>query len=285
MTFAASRKSDEDIINSGSNIPAQVTGSTHLDSTPSSNTRIASPNTSSTTVDSATVSEPLGEINVDSTITVGDVNKIIECLKTNTLAPSRLMHLVNRLVPFAKSIPGTTLAFKDARKKLYSIVSSPVYDGKPFRWFVTMSNADKYEEYLYRWILNDGNGNVLDFNGTTLVGDDAETFLRSLTKTQRTKLLRDHPAMATRSFMIKQALIMRYIVNEDSTFGNYHDHWARIEFQRSLSAHIHMLISVHDEGLGAIQVQQGELSSQLADLIKKTCTAQVLHCYHLVKPH
>ena len=213
-----------------------------------------------------------------SQITVGDINKIIDCLRNNTLAPARLMHLVNRLVPFAKSLPGTALAFKNERKQLHSRIASPIYEDKPWRWFITMSNADKFEEYLYRWIFNDGNGDVRDFDNNVLTGEHAESFLRQLTKAQRTKALRDHPAMATRSFMIKQALIMKYIIIEDASFGRYHDHWARIEFQRSLSAHIHMLLSVYDdEGLGELKIEQGKLTEKLAELLNRTSTAEVLY--------
>ena len=76
--------------------------------------------------------------------------------------------------------------------------------------------------------------------------------------------------------MIKQTLIMKYIIIEDSSFGRYHDHWARIEFQRSLSAHIHMLISVYDdEGISELKIEQGKLSETLAELLNRTTTAEV----------
>ena len=220
------------------------------------------------------------QINVDTCsnkldITVGDINKIIDCLNNNSQAPERLMHLVNRLVPFAMALPGTALAFKNERKILQSMVGSPLYLSKPWRWFVTMSNIDKFEEYLYRWIFNDGNGNVRDGEGHIYTGEAAETFLRELTKAQRTIALRDHPAIATRSFMIKQALIMKYIIIEDSTFGNYFDHWARVEFQRSLSAHIHMLISVDNDGIDELFDEHGNLTRELAELVERTCTAKV----------
>lgn len=235
------------------------------------------PSTITPTVNSTEVTiDELTTRTIEPQITVGDVNKIIECLRNNTLAPVRLMHLVNRLVPFAKSVPGSSLAFKNERKLLHSRIASPVYEDKPWRWFVTMSNADKYEEYLYRWAFNDGNGGVSDFNDNILSGEEAELFLRQLTKAERTKVLREHPVLATRSFMIKQALIMTYIIIEDSSFGRYHDHWARIEFQRSLSAHIHMLISVYDdEGIGELKIQQGKLSETLAGLLNRTTTAEV----------
>ena len=277
MTFAAQKKDlKEQTVAGDETTTSNLSSATHCPTEHLSSHAMHSvitPNKDSTGViidESQTLKPPQ--------ITVGDVNKIIDCLRNNTPAPVSLMHLVNRLVPFAKSVPGSALAFKFERKQLHSRIASPIYEDAPWRWFVTMSNADKFEEYLYRWIFNDGNGDVKDFDGNVLSGENAESFLRQLTKAQRAKVLRDHPAMATRSFMIKQALIMKYIIIENRSFGRYHDHWARIEFQRSLSAHIHMLISVYDdEGLGELKIEQGKLTEKLASLLNLTATAEVLN--------
>ena len=210
------------------------------------------------------------------TVTVGDINKIVDCLQNNTVAPARLMRLVNRLVPYAKSIPGTPLAFKNERKQLYSIVASPLYEGKPWRWFVTFSNADLYEEYIYRMINSDYNGNVRITSGQVLGKEEGELYLRSLTKEQRQQMLRRHPALAARSYMIKQELIMKYIVEANGTFGKLNDHWIRVEFQRSLNAHLHMILSVYDEERIDSLVQHGQrLTEKLSALLKTKCTAQV----------
>jgi hypothetical protein len=90
------------------------------------------------------------------------------------------MNLVNRLTPFSRAVPGTSLAFREERKRLYSIVGSPIYQGKPWRWFVTFSNADIFEEYIYRMIFNDGNGNIVNESGEILSGEEGESFLRNL---------------------------------------------------------------------------------------------------------
>ena len=79
---------------------------------------------SSSTTSNATM--PANHASVQPTVTVGEIEQIVACLKNNTAAPERLMHLVNRLVPFAKSLPGTPLAFKNAKKELHSIVASPL---------------------------------------------------------------------------------------------------------------------------------------------------------------
>jgi len=219
-------------------------------------------------------------------VTVQDIDTILSCLKLNTEAPARLMHLVNRLVPFAKAIPGTSLAFKNEKKQLHSIVASPLYntegDKKPWRWFVTFSNADLFEEYIFRMIFSDGNGNVINFDGVTLTGEAAEAFLRGLTKVDRAKVLREHPALATRSYMIKQELIMKYIVDGDQACGGkVFDHWIRVEFQRSLNAHMHIILSVYDATNVEKMVVAGQrLAEGLVSLLKTTCTAEVshLHC-------
>jgi len=64
-------------------------------------------------------------INNDN-ITVQDIDTILSCLKLNTAAPARLMHLVNRLVPFAKAIPGTSLAFKNEIITIIFIITSVI---------------------------------------------------------------------------------------------------------------------------------------------------------------
>ena len=218
-------------------------------------------------------------------VTVQDIDTILSCLKLNTEAPARLMHLVNRLVPFAKAIPGTSLAFKNEKKQLHSIVASPLYntqgDKKPWRWFVTFSNADLFEEYIFRMIFSDGNGNILNFDGVTLKGEAAEAFLRGLTKVDRAKVLREHPALATRSYMIKQELIMKYIVDGDQACGGkVFDHWIRVEFQRSLNAHMHIILSVYDATNVEKMVVAGQrLAKGLVSLLKTTCTAEVSHFY------
>ena len=229
---------------------------------------------------------PQPTVTNSDTITVQDIDTILSCLKLNTDAPARLMHLVNRLVPFAKAIPGTSLAFKNEKKQLHSIVASPLYntkgDKKPWRWFVTFSNADLFEEYIFRMIFSDGNGNVVNYNGETLTGNAAEVFLRELTKADRAKVLRDHPALATRSYMIKQELIMKYIVEGDEACGGkVFDHWIRVEFQRSLNAHLHIILSVYDDHKVKKMIEAGQrLAEGLVSLLKTTCTAEVSCHWH-----
>ena len=229
---------------------------------------------------------PQPTVTNSDTITVQDIDTILSCLKLNTDAPARLMHLVNRLVPFAKAIPGTSLAFKNEKKQLHSIVASPLYntegDKKPWRWFVTFSNADLFEEYIFRMIFSDGNGNVVNYNGETLTGNAAEVFLRELTKADRAKVLRDHPALATRSYMIKQELIMKYIVEGDEACGGkVFDHWIRVEFQRSLNAHLHIILSVYDDHKVEKMIEAGQrLAEGLVSLLRTTCTAEVSCHWH-----
>ena len=216
-------------------------------------------------------------------MTVGDINSILSCLKNNTIAPKRLHRLVNRLVPFAKSIPGTSLAFKNEKKRLHSIVASPLYDGKPWRWFVTFSNADLFEEYLYRMICSDFNGEVKDEKGNIIYGEAGQDYLRALDVPQRRKLLRDHPALAARSYVLKQDLIMKYIVGGDKTFGHLEDSWIRVEFQRSLNAHLHIILSVRDEEHVEDLAKSGMLLAEgLAKLLKSTCTAEVSMHFYLI---
>jgi hypothetical protein len=125
-------------------------------------------------------------------------------------------------------------------------------------------------------ICSDGNGNVKTLAGVTLAGEEAEAYLRSLTLAERTAQLRMHPALATRSYMIKQQLIMKYIVEAQEIFGKVVDPWIRVEFQRSLNAHLHIILSVHDDSnLERLALVGQRLSDDLATLLKTTCTAEV----------
>ena len=126
-------------------------------------------------------------------ITVAQVEKVFECLKGRKIPDEEVRKLINRLVPFSKSIPGTNVYFKNEQKKLMSIIASPVYKDHPWTWFVTMSNADIFEEYIYRILYSDGNGIAVD--GHT-----------QLSRTERAALLRVNPALASRTFMLKQEL-------------------------------------------------------------------------------
>ena len=93
-----------------------------------------------------------------SKLTVEQVQKVVDCLREKRIPDKEIQQLINRLVPFAKSLPGSNLFFKNEQKKLQSIIGSPVYKDSPWKWFVTMSNVDIYEEYIYRILYSDENG-------------------------------------------------------------------------------------------------------------------------------
>ena len=174
-------------------------------------------------------------------LSIGQLEKVYECLKTRQITDREVQRLLSRLVPFSKSAPGTNAYFKNEQKKLQSILGSPLYQTNPWSWFVTMSNADIFEEYIYRILHSDSNG-------------IASPGYEDLNRSQRAKLLRDHPAVAVRTFMMKQMLLLDYIMNSKSKpLGEVDDYWIRVEFQRSWNAHLHYLLSVRGRpGLGCL---------------------------------
>jgi Helitron helicase-like domain at N-terminus len=219
---------------------------------------------------------PASNVEVEQ-VTIKQINDILEALKNNSAVPTNLMYLVNRLVPFARSLPGTPLAFKNEKKKLHAIISSPIYDEASWRLFITFSNADLFAEYIYRIINTDGNGNVKDEWGYVLDKEAGDEFLRKLSKPARMNQLGSNPAIACRTFMIKQELIMRHIIKKYKIFGEVFDSWGRIEFQRSLNAHLHMILSIKNpEKLNELVEGGCKLSEVLAETTNMKVTVQLV---------
>ena len=75
-----------------------------------------------------------------------------------------------------------------------------------------MGNCDLYEEHLFRCIFNDGNGNVVDYDGNVLPDLEGKQFLRDLTKAKRGQLLSRFPAFAVRMFKIKIEIILNDVL-------------------------------------------------------------------------
>ena len=210
-------------------------------------------------------------------VTIKQINDILEALKNNTAVPTNLMYLVNRLVPYARSVPGTSLCFKNEKKKLHSIISSPIYTDALWRFFITFSNADIFAEYIYRIINTDGNGNIRNEWGDVLDKESGETYLRQLNRAERMKQLGASPAIACRTFMIKQELIMKHIIKKYKIFGEAFDSWGRIEFQRSLNAHLHMILSIKNpEKLNELVEGGSKLSEVLAKTTNMNVTVQLV---------
>ena len=93
-----------------------------------------------------------------------------------------------------------------------------------------MSNVHIFEDYLYRILFSDANS-------------VCKERYESLTRIERARLLRDNPALASRTFMLKQTILLDYMIKSE-LFGEIDAFWIRTEFQRSLNAHLHMLLSI-----------------------------------------
>ena len=198
-------------------------------------------------------------------ITVAQVEKVFECLKGRKIPDEEVRKLINRLVPFSKSIPGTNVYFKNEQKKLMSIIASPVYKDHPWTWFVTMSNADIFEEYIDRILYSDGNGIAVD--GHT-----------QLSRTERAALLRVNPALASRTFMLKQELLLDYIRNSKGLpLGPIEDIWVRVEFQRSWNAHLHYILSMRGSGNVGNLLDSENVSINIYSIISHRYTYYLPH--------
>jgi len=216
-----------------------------------------------------------------NTVTVADITELRDCLANNATPSSHLMRLVNRLSVYAHPLPGTSLYMKQERKFLHSVISSPIYDKNPWIHFISLGNCDLYEEHLFRCIFNDGNGNVVDFDGNILSEMDGKRFLKDITKAKRGQLLSRYPAFAIRMFKIKMEIILNDVLGgKDGSLGDQFDYWARLEFSRSENAHMHVLQSIRN-GLRcgdniAISKDSERLIPELNEMIKATCTAKLI---------
>jgi hypothetical protein len=140
---------------------------------------------------------------------------------------NKINKLISRLVPYAKSLTGSSLQIMHEKLNLMAMVSSPVINNTAvWRWFLTFAYADLYESRLFELIVNDANYQMSI--------EEREELVANLTSTDRSAMLRDHPALAARIFDSKITCIFDHVLmGQAKPFGDIVDFWIRIEVKNN----------------------------------------------------
>ena len=177
------------------------------------------------------------------------------------------------MVPYSSGLKGTSLHMAKEKNKLLSLVGSPLLkiDGTS-RWFITMAQADVYEPRLYEICLDDNSGQ----ENHNWCWSERQKIAKQLTKEEREKILKRHPALTARMFDLKQSCIWDCIINgKHQPLGKIIDTWRRIEFQLRGTPHSHGMACVIHDGILAEFFDEAdeEQISKIAKIVDNTVTA------------
>lgn len=98
---------------------------------------------------------------IDLAPTVGEINEVIDFFQRNNSqtidniidddsTPEAIRKLINRLVPYSKSLQGTKMHIMHERAKLMAMLPSPlITTDNTWRYFITFAPADVYDPRLY----------------------------------------------------------------------------------------------------------------------------------------
>jgi hypothetical protein len=125
---------------------------------------------------------------------------------------------MRRLVPYGKSIPGSTSHIKHIRQNVLSMINSPVILEKAdFTMFSTVSDSDLYDACLYAIIVDDSLFDSLELDNEY---DERHKKAKDLDLPRRKELLKQHPALVCRVFHLKQHAIDKCILfGDDKPLG------------------------------------------------------------------
>jgi hypothetical protein len=69
---------------------------------------------------------------------------------------TKIRRLINRLVPYSEALKGSQTYIANERKKLLSMVSSPLITHEAsWRWFLTCAPADVYDHKIFDILIDD----------------------------------------------------------------------------------------------------------------------------------
>ena len=142
----------------------------------------------------------------------------------------KLVQLTKRLIPFAKQAQGTPMHINYERKNMLTMLTNPyVTDVASWRWFLTFAYADLYDSRLYEIVLN-----FVDSAGRNDWARRSEK-VKFMSKKERKRHLKNHPALVARLFNAKQFCIWKYILaGIDMPFGQLLDFLRRVEVNLQL---------------------------------------------------
>jgi len=147
----------------------------------------------------------------------------------------RVRQLIEKLVPFSSELRGSPIYFSLERKKLLSMLTSPVITKEgSWTWFATFAAPEVYEQPLY------------DIAGDTLLDPSQPSTLceevRNWNKEKRLQILKDSPALSARLFHIKQNIFWeKVLLGVHQPLGAIGDWWRRVEFQKRGTPHCHAM--------------------------------------------
>ena len=184
---------------------------------------------------------PCSEI---SDLTVKSMSQLIESLQrgntqSHGISNDDIRRLMSTLRPYCKAVPGTPMFIENQRRNILSLISWPlVRQNGVFTWFNTLSPVDNVNPILFT-----------QYVSTTCKKswDEAKVIAMNLSDKQKDIILRRHPALASRIFVLKCEAFFECVVNgESKPLGNVKDYFRRTEFQRGGSPHVHGMYSIDD---------------------------------------
>lgn len=227
----------------------------------------------------------------NAVLTVADAQKFLASLKESPSATGDdymerrdVRYILDRMKPYANELPGTEMYFARERKKLMSIISSPVTttDGQ-WAWFFTEAQPDAYQAEIYDNAVTSG----IDSTGEPLLPwntplEQRQAFADTLTEADRHIMLRDHPYMSARIHSLQQAAFWKHVLGgEDQPLGEVVDYWCRVEFQMKGTPHWHCLVNVSKKSLHGIHAnsvtsEDPAEQQKVKDLVTGVSTAMLL---------
>eukprot|EP01034_Spumella_vulgaris_P025461 gene25461-31925_t len=152
---------------------------------------------------------------------------------------------LNRLQPYTQIMPGTEMYMMSERRKLLSMVSSPLTTTNAM-WavFYTEAQPDMYLAELYDNAVTSARSSALH---TPWHAPLAVRRANSdkLNKKERAEILRDHPLLSARLHAAQQTVFWKYVIHgKHRPFGKVLDFWRRVEFQEKGTPHSHNLINI-----------------------------------------
>ncbi len=143
-------------------------------------------------------------------------------------ADKKLLKIIDRLVPYFKSVKGSTPFMKQVRNDLFAMIRNS--KGLPVSvptWFVTLSPGDAYWPEIFQAI------------DPTLTADH----LSRMTKTEKLKLVYANPHIVATIFYERFELLKKYLFNGTAQqLGKIQDMYYKFEWQQRGCVHVHILL-------------------------------------------
>eukprot|EP01034_Spumella_vulgaris_P024801 gene24801-31181_t len=166
---------------------------------------------------------------------------------TSLISETRMWKLLSRLHPFSAELPGSEMYMVAERKKLLSMISSPATtSGGIWQFFFTECQPDTHLSEIYDNAITSVSPLITSLGVPWYAENELrESHSDMLNKSQRAKILRDHPYLSARLHALQQTAFWDCIImGKHQPFGKVVDFWRRVEFQLRGTPHSHNLICI-----------------------------------------